>query len=297
MGQKLFSHYLFSLALRSLCAFALTFAGTSVLAQKKGVPAPPVLQSSPTVTQNSGPDSLEQTNVVYENGMPDASPSAGSSGDCFLPPLNGVRLGTVAVSAMRIPSNAQKNYGDSCAALKRNKLADAEKHLQRAVKQYPAYSAAWVLLGQVLAAQQKTKEALTACSQPVSTQSNYLPAYLCLTDLSTRLEDWKEALQFSSRALEIDPGTNAAAYAYNATANLNLHHFAEAEKSALKASEIAGNSPDPRLHFLLAQIYGAEGNRPGEAAQLREYLKYATDPQDAAVAKNYLSKLEAQTSH
>jgi hypothetical protein len=278
--------------LYAVTVIALTI---SAFAQRKGAPAAPSLPAAPVAAPAPGPSSLEPTNVVYENGIPTST--SGTPGDnCFLPPLNGVRLGTVGVVDLKIPDKAQKDYQESCTAIKNKKLADAEKHLHKAVKQYPSYSAAWVLLGQVLAAQQKTKEALDACSQPVGADSSYLPAYLCLTDISTRLDHWGDALKFSSRALDIDPTTNAAAYAYNATANLNLRHLPEAEKSALKASEIAGNNADPRLHFLLAQIYGAEGNRLSEEAQLREYLKYATDPQDTAVARRYLAQLEAQNS-
>ncbi len=52
---------------------------------------------------------------------------------------------------------------------------------------------------------------------------------------------------------------------------------------------------DPRVHFLLAQIYEEKCDRAGEAAQLREYLKYASDPNDVAMVKNYLSELDQQT--
>jgi tetratricopeptide (TPR) repeat protein len=278
-----------------LCTFVLMCLSTSALAQRKGAPAAPVLPAAPVVSAAPEPSTLEQTNVVYENGIPTST--ASTSGDnCFLPPLNGLHLGTVGVADLKVPEKAQKEHQEGCVALKSRKIAEAEKHLQKAVKQYPKYSAAWVLLGQVLAAQQKAKEALDACNQPLSAGFNYLPAYLCLSDISTRLDNWKDALKFSTRALEIDPTTNAAAYAYNATANLNLRHLPEAEKSALKASEIAGNNADPRLHFLLAQIYGAEGNRSNEEAQLREYLKYATDPQDTAVVRQYLAKIEGQSN-
>jgi hypothetical protein len=40
---------------------------------------------------------------------------------------------------------------------------------------------------------------------------------------------------------------------------------------------------DPHVHFLLAQIYEEKCDRAGEAAQLREYLKYASDPNDVAM--------------
>jgi predicted Zn-dependent protease len=122
-----------------------------------------------------------------------------------------------------------------------------------------------------------------------------LPAYLCLADISARSQSWDKVLQLSRRALEIDPTNDMVAYEYNAAANLNLHNLPEAEKSALRGAEIDKSNIDPRLHFLLAQIYEAKGDRAGEAAQLREYLKFASDPNDVAMVKNYLADLDKQT--
>ena len=42
--------------------------------------------------------------------------------------------------------------------------------------------------------------------------------------------------------------------------------------------KIDKSNNDPRIHFLLAQIYEGKGDRSNEATQLREYLKYATIP-------------------
>jgi tetratricopeptide (TPR) repeat protein len=148
--------------------------------------------------------------------------------------------------------------------------------------------AAWVVLGQVLEAQKKTEEAYGACSQPLATDSNYLPAYLCLADISAHLENWNQVLQLSTRALKID-SNEAVAYDYNAAANLHFHRLPEAERSALKAAEIDKSNVDPRVDFLLAQIYEAKGDRVSEATQLREYLKYASDPDDVAMVTHYLS--------
>jgi tetratricopeptide (TPR) repeat protein len=222
------------------------------------------------------------------------SASVSRDNNCFLPPLTGIQTGIVGVADLQVPAKVQKEYDDGCEAVKNKKLAEAETHLRKVVKEYAKYATAWVLLGQVLEARQKTDEARDACSHPLTSLANYLPAYLCLTDISARLNHWDEVLKLSARALEIEPGASAAAYAYNATANLNLRHLPEAEKSALRATEIDTNHSDPRLHYLLAQIYAAKGNRAGAAAQLREYLKVATDPDDAVVVKNYLAKLEAQ---
>jgi hypothetical protein len=48
------------------------------------------------------------------------------------------------------------------------------------------------------------------------------------------------------------------------------------------------------VHFVLAQIYGAKGDPANEAIQLREYLKFADNPDDAAMVKQYLSDLKKQ---
>ncbi len=220
-------------------------------------------------------------------------PSKIAKGDnCFLPPLDGVLTARVGIADLKIPAKAQREFENGCVALRSNKRTEAESYLRKAVKQWPEYSAAWVVLGQLLEAQQKLGEARQACSQPLTTDSQYLPAYLCMADISSRAHDWDQVLQMSVRALAIDPTTVALAYDYNGVANLKLHNLPEAEKSALRAVEIDKNNTDPRVHFLLAQIYEEKRDRAGEAAQLREYLKYASDPNDVAMVKHYLSELD-----
>ncbi len=290
MKRKFVTFRIASSTINFLCLIALVSGGTLARSQgRRGVPlTPPIPEMTPA------PSSLALDQGKVRDGNGNLGPSTQQE-NCFLPPLNGVHAATVEVADLQVPPKTQKEYADGCAAMKNRKLGDAENHLRKVVKEYAKYSAAWVALGQVLEARQKTEEARDACSRPLTTLANYLPAYLCLTDISARLSNWNEVLKLSSRALEIDPTSNAAAYAYNATANLNLRHLLEAEKSALRASQIDSNHSDPRLHYLLAQIYVAKGDRANAASQLREYLKFATDPDDAAVVKNYLAKLEGQS--
>jgi tetratricopeptide (TPR) repeat protein len=224
-----------------------------------------------------------------------APPKSSAKGDdtCLLPPLNLTRS-SIPAEQLQVPAAARKEYQEACAALKNKKTADAEKHLRRAVQQYPKYSAAWVTFGQVLAAQQRIDEGRTACFQGSSVDPSFVPAYLCLADIAARTHAWNEVLKLSGRALELDPAHNAVAYEYHAAANLNLHNLAEAEKSGLRAVEIDKDHREPRVHFVLAQIYEAKGDSENEGAQLREYLKYADSPDDVALVKQYLSGLEKQ---
>lgn len=261
-------------------------------------PVKPQSQSSIPSQPDTFPtqmDQWDQNELIQRSNNSPVSSNIAEGNNCFLPPLNGLLPATVGVADLQSPAKARREYKDGCVALKNNKIVDAENHLRKAVKQWPKYWAAWVVLGQLLEAQQKTKEAGDACSQPLAGENSYLPAYLCLADISARAENWEKVLALSVRALEIDHATVAASYDYNAAANLHLRNLPEAEKSALRAAEIDKSNTDPRVHFLLAQIYEAKGDRNAEAAQLREYLKYAGNPDDAAMVRKYLSNLDQRT--
>ena len=45
---------------------------------------------------------------------------------------------------------------------------------------------------------------------------------LCLADIAAREKAWNEVVKLSSRAVGLDPATNAVAYEYNAAANLGI---------------------------------------------------------------------------
>jgi tetratricopeptide (TPR) repeat protein len=211
---------------------------------------------------------------------------------CLLPPLSLVRSQVVAATALAVPAKAKKEYMAACAALGKKKIESAEKHLRNAVEKYPEYSAAWTTLGQVLATEKHNDEARGACLRGFAAEPGYLPAYLCLAGIAAQEEAWGEVLQFSNQALQLDPNTTAIAYLYNAAANLKANKLDEAEKSALRVLAIDKNNSEPRVHFMLAQIYEAKGDRAKEVAELREYLKFAKNPEDVADVKQCLSQLE-----
>jgi len=263
--------------------------GVSVQAQQ---PANSEVTTGEIRTLPSADADRIQRNVP--DGASNARKSSAKDDTCLLPPLNLMRGPTVAAEQLQIPPKARKEYQAACAALEDKKTGDVEKRLRKAVQEYPKYSVARVTLGQLLAAQQRTDEARSACSLASTVDSKYVPAYLCLADLALRAHDWGEVLKQSNHALEVDPSSNALAYEYHAAANLNLHNLADAEKSGLRAVDIDKDHREPRVHFVLAQIYEAKGDSASEATQLREYLKYASNPDDGAMVKQYLSELEKQ---
>lgn len=211
---------------------------------------------------------------------------------CLLPPLTLVTSPSVAASQLQIPESARREFQKACAAIRKKKTTDAEKHLQRALTDSPRYAVAWVLMGQIRYMQQRTDEARRDCLQGSVADTGYVPAYLCLSDIAAHQRAWGEVLRFSTRAVELDPSSNAVAYEYQAAALLNLRDLSAAEKSAMRAVAMDLNHHEPRAHFVLAQVYEAKADTASEAAELREYLKYAKDSGDITFAKQALSTLE-----
>ena len=246
----------------------------------------PVTDTYDKVNLSKRPNDAELGRTTSENDTP-----------CLLPPLTVTNSPTIAADQLRISTKARKEYHQACAVLRNKKIADAERHLRKAVKEDPKYSAAWVTLGQVLATQARNDEARGACLQGTIADPTYVPAFLCLADIAARAHAWDEVAKLSGRAIELDPSGNAVAYEYDAAANLNLHRLASAEKSGLRAVAIDKDHRDPRVHFVLAQIYEAMGDSANEAVQLREYLKYSGSPDDIAMVEQYLSKLEGRTAN
>ena len=281
------------LALGFACALLFDVSALPLLAQKPSGPSsPPVPSSAPVPTAKGSADPFDQNNLLYGDKGNTAAQPNGDANVCFLPPLDAVRSPSVPVANLQAATKAKKEYAAACEALKGKKIDAAEAHLRKAVEREPNYPAAWVTLGQILAARQQTESARDACARALTGDPAYLPPYLCLTDIAARTQEWEETLKLSNRALQLEPADNFIAYGYNAAANMNLHKLPDAEKSALKALEIDKNNRDPRVHFLLAQIYEAKGDRAKEAVQLQEYLKFATDPADIAFVKQVLSELE-----
>ncbi len=200
--------------------------------------------------------------------------------------------GLTSVSSLKLPPKAQKEYGAACSALKKHRLALSEQHLRKAVQIYPKYVAGWVMLGQILEAQQQPEQARRACSQASEADPNYLPSYLCLAEIAGREERWDDVLRDTTRALELDPLHDPYAYFFSAIAYFNLNQLPEAEKRALKAEEIDRNHREPMVQFLLAQIYEAKHNPTDAASHLREYLELVPDSQGSDFLREHLAEIQ-----
>jgi hypothetical protein len=204
------------------------------------------------------------------------------------------RGGTISAIRLAVPSGARSQYDKACAALKKKKLDEAEQHAHDAIEKYANYSAAWVMLGQVFQQEEKFDDAHDACAKPIHADPTYLPPYLCLAALLDLERKWPELLEWSDRFQGLNLTGDMYSNYFRALAQYHLQNLAEAQKSVSKAIDIDTEHHQPGLIFLLAQIYGQQGDVADATLQIQRFVKYATTKQEKDSAKEYLSQLQSQ---
>ncbi len=215
--------------------------------------------------------------------------------DACLPwDLSNVHDGSVSAIRLGVPSKARSQYEKACGLLKKNKVDEAEQHVRDAIEKYPSYPAAWVMLGQLLASQQKLDEAQDACSHPMKADPTYLPPYLCLAGLLDREKHWDDLVNLSDRFRGLNLGGDMYSNYYRGLSLFHLGKLPEAQKSVMDAINLDSEHHQPGLNFLLAQIYGEQGDVAGASVQVQQFVKYAKNQQDKDSAKEYLSELQAR---
>jgi TolA-binding protein len=201
-----------------------------------------------------------------------------------------------SISAIRlgVPGKARSQFQKGCDAFKKIDLAKAEEHLRAAIDKYPNYPAAWVMLGQVMLGQQKLTDAHEDCSKPIKVDPTYLPPYLCLAGLLDREKNWSDLQTWADRFNGLSLSGDLYSNYYRGLALFHLHKYADAEKNITQAISLDAAHHQPNLYFLLAQIYGEEGNVPSASAQIQQFVKYSPNRQDKDLAKEYLAELQSR---
>jgi hypothetical protein len=214
---------------------------------------------------------------------------------------------TLSALPYQAPENARKAYEHGLAAERKANLSGARKYLETAVGIYPRYTIAWFELGNVLQKDKQKEEARAAFAKATATDNRFLPPYLSLASMAFEEGDWQALLTLSNHILDLDPLNHvtvtgvivdldplnsADAYFYNAAANFQLNRVEEAEKSALRAEQIALPVHFPQLHLLLAQIFARKNDYATAITELHTYLELAPKASNTDQVRAYLAKLE-----
>ena len=215
-------------------------------------------------------------------------------GTIVLRRLGNVEGLTYSATSMMAPKDAKKAYEKGMDRVKNKKAAEAQKEFEKAVEVYPKYAAAWYELGAIHQAQNRPADARKAYEQSLAADSKYSKPYLNMAMLSAAESNWQDVADTTDRLIRLNPVDFPQAFFYNSVANYNLQKFDAAEKSAAEAVKLDSNHRLPKAQHLLGILQAMRNNLSGAAENMRAYLKYAPQANDADNVKKQLAEIEKQ---
>jgi len=183
---------------------------------------------------------------------------------------------TISLKTLAAPKDAKKAYEKALKELGKKKvnLNKTSKELEKAVKIYSEFAAAWQLLGEVRLELKDQPAARQAFEQAMAADSQYANPYIALAMLEIDEERWEEAARLSGQALELDSQLVKAHY-YHALANSSLGRLDVAEKSALQVQKSSSAKNYPLTHYILGWILSQKGDFNAAADEYRRLLEIA----------------------
>lgn len=210
----------------------------------------------------------------------------------FLKPLENMPGTTISMTSLNAPNDARHAYEKGRKAYDQQKLIDAEKELNKAVKSYPGFAAAWSLLGDIHQQLQQTDQAAMEYKQALAADPQYVNPAFGLALIAVQQKRWNDAVQLTDQVSKLNSTAFPSVYFYNAVANFNLGKLDLAEISARKFKTLDTQHRHPDVCLLLSQILTHKQDYPGAAQELRDYLAIAPGASNADAVREQLRKLE-----
>jgi tetratricopeptide (TPR) repeat protein len=200
--------------------------------------------------------------------------------------------GSVSATSLLVPNNARKEYEQGMKDLQSNRLPQATQHLERAVKTYDKYAAAWNELGRAYAANREMGKARLAYEKAIAADPKFAPPYVGLGAIQLENLDYEGALESIGKAVEIDPTTTAGVGGYvQGVANFRLNRQDAALESLLQA-EKGPHRNLPQLHVVLAELYLRKQDTSNAISQMRAYIEEAPQGSFAAEIRRRLAAID-----
>jgi Flp pilus assembly protein TadD len=212
-------------------------------------------------------------------------------GTIFLKRIGNAPGTTISVTSMAAPKDAMRAL-EKAQRIKAEKPAEAEKELNKAVKIYPQFSAAWTLLGDLHREHNDFNTARADYAQAIAADPQFVnPAY-GLAVIAAQEKKWDDAIRLTEQVIKLNAAAYPLAYFLNAAANYNSQKFELAEESARKFKGLDTQHTHPDVCLLLSYLYSGRQDYAAAAREIREYLTLAPNSPDAESLKNDAKRFE-----
>ncbi|HEY3770154.1 MAG TPA: tetratricopeptide repeat protein [Candidatus Angelobacter sp.] len=187
---------------------------------------------------------------------------------------------TISMTSMSAPKDAMHAYEKAEKEMSA-KPDEAEKSLNKAVKIYPQFAAAWTLLGDLHRQRNEFDTARTDYAQAIAADSQFVNPTYGMAMVAMQEKKWDEAIQLTDQVVKLNAFAFPLAYFFNAAANYNAQKFDAAEDSAKKFKALDTQRTRPDVCILLSHVYSRKEDYVGAAREIRDYLAAAPDSPEA----------------
>jgi Tfp pilus assembly protein PilF len=212
-------------------------------------------------------------------------------GTIFLKRIGNAPGTTISVTSMAAPKGAMHAY-EKAQKMMAEKPAEAEKELNKAVKSYPQFAAAWTLLGDIHRQRNQFDAAQEEYAQAIAADPQFVNPNYGLAVIAVQQKKWDDVVRFSDQVIKLNPVAFPMAYFLNAAANYNLQKLAPAEENAKRFKSMDAQHSHPDVCLLLSYLYSAKQDYAGAAHEIREYLSVRPNSPDAESLKNQAKRFE-----
>ncbi len=213
-------------------------------------------------------------------------------GTIFLKRMGDARGTTISLTTMAAPKEAQNAYEKAQKAMTKEKTAEAEKELNKAVHLYPSFASAWTLLGEIHRQQNQFDLARTEYAQAQAADPQFVNPSYGLTMIAMQEKKWPDAIRFSEQVIKMNAYAFPVAYFFNAAANYNAQNFTAAEESALKFKSLDTAHSHPDVCLLLSYILSRKRDYSAAAQQIQDYLTLVPEAPNAESLKADAKRLQ-----
>jgi Tfp pilus assembly protein PilF len=185
---------------------------------------------------------------------------------------------------------AQEALDKSLKALSKNKLSEAEKYVNEALKLAPSHPDVLYVQGVLFLDQKNYPQAQSALEKASQMDPTNGSAFSALGMALLNEGKYDQAIGPAEKSLQLDSRAWEPQWVLG-----EAYYHLEQYDQALKASQqawTASKGKDPRIELLVAKSQTAVGQYEDAAQSLRDLVKRYGDTPEASTARHYLDRLK-----
>lgn len=193
------------------------------------------------------------------------------------------------------PANAMKSFNKARADWLEKKPDRAQEDLKKAVQSYPQFAEAWYQLGNIQETSDR-QDAKNSYSKASAADPQFVLPYERLAALSAQDANWKDVVENTSHALQLNPAGTPQVWYFDAMGNFQLGKVDAAENSANKSLALDPKHTIPNTEQLLAVILAQKKDFGGALAHLKNCLTYMPAGPNADLVKDQITQVEKRVT-